>query len=221
VINTMKKPHVVINCAMSADGKIALPDKKQLKISCEEDFKRTHRLRNECDAVLVGIETILSDDPRLTVKEKYVKKPRHPIRVVLDTNCRTPKNALVLNNESKTIVATTKKCKERFGKNVEVLTVKTDEDGLINLEDLLDILYTRGIKKLMVEGGGTVIWGFLNKKLADDMYVYIGPMIVGGRETPTLADGCGIKNLQDLINLEIVSVEMMKPGILVHYKIKK
>ncbi len=82
----MKRPYVVINCAMSADGKIASPSGKQMRISCDEDIKRMYELRNGCDAVLVGINTVLSDDPKLTVKEKYVKNPKQPIRIVLDTN---------------------------------------------------------------------------------------------------------------------------------------
>ena len=96
----MKRPHVTINCAMSADGKIALPNRKQLRISCDEDIKRMYNLRNEVDAVLVGIETILSDDPKLTVKEKYVKNLKQPLRVVLDSTCKTPKDALVLNDSA-------------------------------------------------------------------------------------------------------------------------
>jgi len=74
---------------MSADGKIALPTKKQIRISSEEDIKRMYQLRNESDAVLVGIGTILTDNPKLTVKETYVHHPRQPLRVILDSKCRT------------------------------------------------------------------------------------------------------------------------------------
>src|SRR5512136_1773557 len=100
----MKRPYVIINCAMSADGKIASPMRKQMQISCDEDIKRMYRLRNECDTVLVGVGTILTDNPKLTVKEKYVKHPRQPLRVVLDSKGRTPPHALVLNNVSKTLI---------------------------------------------------------------------------------------------------------------------
>ena len=91
---------------MSADGKIALPTRKQIRISSEEDIIRMYNLRNECDAVLVGVGTILSDDPKLTVKEKYVKSLNLPIRVILDTNCRTPENALAVNEKAKTMIFT-------------------------------------------------------------------------------------------------------------------
>jgi len=86
----MNMPHVIINCAMSLDGKLASQSGRQMKISCEEDIKRMYKLRNNYDAVLVGIGTVLSDDPKLTVKEKYVKNPKQPIRIVLDTYCKTP-----------------------------------------------------------------------------------------------------------------------------------
>ncbi|MEE9440888.1 MAG: dihydrofolate reductase family protein, partial [Candidatus Thermoplasmatota archaeon] len=123
----MKRPYVIINCAMSADGKIALPNRKQLRISCDEDIKRMYNLRNEVDAVLVGIETILSDDPKLTVKEKYVKNPKHPLRVVLDGTCRTPKDALILNDSAKTLIIAGEGNEKQFDfEHVEVVGCKTD-----------------------------------------------------------------------------------------------
>ena len=96
----MNRPRIILNCAMSADGKIALPNKQQLRISSEEDMKRVFELRNSCDAILVGSGAVLSDNPKLTVKEKYVKHPRNPIRVVLDTHMKTPVDALVVNTDS-------------------------------------------------------------------------------------------------------------------------
>lgn len=206
---------------MSADGKIALPTRKQLRISCEEDTERVYKLRNECNAVLVGVGTVLSDDPKLTVKEKYVKKLHQPIRIVLDTHCKTPKNALVVNDTAKTMIITGKKCNKKFGDNVEVIQCETDKNGFINLNKLLELLYERGIKTLMVEGGSTVIWSFLKQKLVDDLYVYVGPMIIGGKDTPTLADGDGIGGVGDLLSLEIIDVTTMGAGILIHYKMKK
>ena len=209
----MKRPYVVINCAMSADGKIASPSGKQIRISCDQDIKRMYELRNNSDAVLVGINTILSDDPKLTVKEKYVKNPKQPIRIVLDTNCKTPVDSLVVNNVSKTIIVTGKKCNKKYGRNVEIIVCEIDDNGLINLEKLLDILSNKGINKLMVEGGGAVIWNFLNKRLVDDFFIYVGPMIIGGKKTPTIGDGKDFKKLLKLINTKNIG-----PGKLLHYK---
>jgi len=217
----MNQPHIIINCAMTADGKIAQPSGKQLRISCEEDMERMYKLRNKYDAVLIGIDTVLSDDPKLTVKDKYVENPRQPIRIVLDTHCKTPTNSLVVNQAAKTLIITDKECNKKYNDNVEIVQCETDKEGYIDLNKLLKILFNRGIKTLMVEGGSTVILNFLKQKLIDDMYVYIGPMIVGGKDTPTLADGNGIKNIGELINLEIVDTYRLGSGILIHYRMIK
>jgi len=212
----MKRPYVVINCAMSEDRKIASPSGKQIRISCEEDIKRMYELRNESDAVLVGINTVLSDDPKLTVKEKYVKNPKQPIRIVLDTNCKTPVNSLVVNDATKTFIVTTKNCNKVYGKNVEFILCGTDNNGLINLKQLLDILLKKNIQKLMVEGGGTVIWNFLEKGLVDDFFIYIGPMTIGGKNTPTIGEGKSFEKFLKLVNTRDIG-----PGKLLHYKMIK
>lgn len=217
----MNRPYVIINCAMSADGKIASPAGKQLRISSEEDIIRMYNLRNNCDAVLVGVETILADDPKLTVKEKYVDNPKNPIRIILDTNCRTKENALAVDNNAKTLIFTDGQCNRNYGQTVEVVQCDSDYDGLIDLEKMLSILADRGIKKLMVEGGSTVIWNFLKKGFVDDLFVYIGPIIIGGKYTPSMADGEGINSEENPISLEIVETKKMEPGLLVHYKLVK
>jgi 2,5-diamino-6-(ribosylamino)-4(3H)-pyrimidinone 5'-phosphate reductase len=214
----MKRPYVIINCAMSADGKIALPSRKQFRISCDEDIERMYQLRNDSDAVLVGIETILSDDPKLTVKEKFVKNPNQPIRIILDSKCRTPVNALAVDDRAKTLIFTIIKCEKNFNENVEIIKCKPDENGYINIKSILEILHNRGIKTLMVEGGGTVIWSFLKIGLVDDFFVYIAPIIVGGKNTPTISDGEGIKSFDELLHLKIISMKKLGPGVLFHYK---
>jgi len=203
---------------MSADGKIASSSGKQLRISCDEDIKRMYELRNECDAVLVGINTVLSDDPKLTVKEKYVKNPNQPIRIILDTKCKTPVNSLVVNDVSTTLIVTAINCKKEFSDNVEIIVCDTDENGLIELEKLLDILYEKGITKLMVEGGGTIIWNFLNKGFVDDFYVYEGSMIIGGKNTPNIGGGSGKKFKKFL---KLIETRNIGSGTLFHYKLIK
>lgn len=197
---------------MSLDGKIASPSGKQIRISCDEDIKRMYQLRNEADAVLVGINTVVSDDPKLTVKNKYVKNPKQPTRIVLDTYCETPEDALVINNVTKTIIVVGKKCKKKYKDNVEIMECKTKK-GIIDLHDLLERLYNKGIRKLMVEGGSTVITNFLKEKLVDDISIYVGSMIIGGKNTPSL-----IKN--DILNikLNLVKTKKIGSGILLHYK---
>jgi len=215
----MKRPRVIVNCAMSADGKIALPTGKQLRISSEEDIARVYRLRNESDAVLVGVGTILSDDPKLTVKETYVKNPRQPLRVVLDSKGRTPPGSLVLNKTANTLLIMAKGHERPFeGSHIEVVGCTADRQGLLEIPCILELLSQRGIRTLLVEGGGTVIWSFLKSGMVDDLYVYIGPCIIGGKNTPTMASGEGIMREDEIITLKIVKTQRTGAGILIHYQ---
>jgi 2,5-diamino-6-(ribosylamino)-4(3H)-pyrimidinone 5'-phosphate reductase len=214
----MSRPYVQVNCAMSADGKIASPTRKQMRISSEEDIARMYRLRNDCDAVLVGIETILSDNPKLTVKESYVPHPRQPLRVVLDRKGRTPIDALVLNDAANTLIFMEKGKEKSYGKpHVEVIGCPVDARGFIDLDCVLTTLHQRGVRRLLVEGGGTIIWSFLHHKVVDDLTVFIGSCIIGGTETPTMAEGEGIQDEQETILLKVVEVQKVGLGVLIHY----
>jgi 2,5-diamino-6-(ribosylamino)-4(3H)-pyrimidinone 5'-phosphate reductase len=206
---------------MSADGKIASSVGRQLRISNEEDIRRVYNLRNDFDAVLVGVNTIQADNPKLTVKEEYVQNPKNPIRVILDTHCITKEDALAVDEQAKTLIITNGECDKNYKSNVEVVQCGVDYEGFIDLKQMLEILYNHGIKKLMVEGGGTVIWNFLKLGLVDDLFVFIGPMIIGGKLTPSMADGGGINQEDELINLEILEFRKIGNGILVHYKLVK
>ncbi len=215
----MRRPRVIVNCAMSADGKIALPPGKQLRISSEEDIARVYTLRSECDAVLVGVGTILSDDPKLTVKETYVKHPRQPLRVVLDSKGRTPPEALVLNKTARTLLIMAKGHERRFeGSHIEVVGCSTDQQGLLSLPEVLDLLSQRGIRTMLVEGGSTVIWSFLKSGLFDDLFVYIGPCVIGGKNTPTMAGGSGVTSGAEVIPLRIMETSRLGDGVLIHYQ---
>ncbi|MBU0497371.1 MAG: 2,5-diamino-6-(ribosylamino)-4(3H)-pyrimidinone 5'-phosphate reductase [Candidatus Thermoplasmatota archaeon] len=217
----MNRPYVIINCAMSADGKIATPWRAQLRLSSEEDMARVYRLRADCDAVLVGIGTVLADDPKLTVKEKHVPHPKQPLRVVLDSHCRTPEHALVLNNNAKTLLVTGNTCHYAFHKNhVETISFNLDDHHQLPLRKILDTLYTRGIRTLLVEGGGMIIWNFLQLQSYDELLIYIAPVIIGGAATPTVADGTGILSLNDLVSLQLTDSIRMGNGILLKYKKK-
>ncbi len=214
----MKRPYVVINCAISSDGKMADHSGRQVRISCEEDIKRMYGLRNQSDAVLVGVNTVLSDDPKLTVKEKYVKNPKQPIRIVLDTYCKTPTVSLVVNDAAKTYIITGKKCDKKFSNNVEIIVCDA-KNGLIDLEKFLETIYKKGIRKLMVEGGGTVIYNFLKNGFVDDFFVYVGSMKIDGGKTPPFIvdDKVDTKNL----NLELIETKNLGLGKVYHYRLIK
>lgn len=208
---------VTINCAMSADGKIALTTRRQTRISNDDDSKRVHKLRNSSDAILVGVETVLSDDPKLTVNPKYVDKARHPVRIVLDSYGRTPKSALVLNGESKTLIVTNESTKKTFP-NADVVRSGKKE---VDLHRLMKILEKRGIEKLLVEGGSRVIWSFLESGLADEVVIFVGSMVIGGDQSPTPAGGAGALDEKHIVALTLKSARALGNGVLLRYEVVK
>ncbi len=210
------RPYVIINCAISLDGKLALKTRRQTKISSEEDLRRVHKLRNSVDAILVGIGTVLADDPSLRVKEEYVEGPiKKPLRVVLDYHCRIPRKAKILQGDQKTIVYVGPgNAKEIEG--AEVVEVSGTE-GRLDLNKVLEDLYARGVRRLLVEGGGEVIWSFVSSRNFDEIYVFIGSVIIGGRNAPTMADGEGAKSENEIVKLELREVRTIPGGVLLHY----
>ncbi|MBN1677393.1 MAG: 2,5-diamino-6-(ribosylamino)-4(3H)-pyrimidinone 5'-phosphate reductase [Candidatus Thermoplasmatota archaeon] len=208
---------VIINCAMSADGKIALRTRKQTKISNEADRKRVHQLRNKCDAILVGIETVLTDDPKLTVNSKYVKKPRQPVRIVLDSKGRTPKDAFVLDGAARTIIVTNESCKRVFANAETIRCGKRKTD----LRKLMELLEGRGIRSVLIEGGSEVIWSFLESRIADEVRIFVGSIVIGGERAPTPAGGEGAANERSVVALRLKSLRALGNGILIRYEVVK
>ncbi|MEF8874294.1 MAG: dihydrofolate reductase family protein [Candidatus Thermoplasmatota archaeon] len=203
------RPKVIVNVAMSADGKIALPDKSEVKISGEDDFKRVHELRNRVDAILVGIGTVLADDPKLTVKEKYVEKPKHPLKVVLDSKARTPKGAQLFE-KGDWLIATTEDVDERGW-------IRCGRGDEVDLELLMEELVDRGVEELLVEGGGEVISSFFEFGAVNEFNVFVGSLVIGGKEAPTPVDGLGAEDMDDLVSLKLKDHEELDDGILLKY----
>jgi len=207
----------IINCAMSADGKIALPSGQQTRISNDEDIERVQLLRSSSDAILVGIGTVLADDPKLTVKERYASSGDRPVRIVLDSGCRIPEGAEALKGDARTIVVTSEAC-EKNVPGAEMLRLGND---LVDLHRLIDVLDDMGIGTLLVEGGATVIWSFLREGLADELSVFVGSLIIGGRGSPTMADGDGFVSLSDARRLRLIGLERLGDGALLRYEVIK
>jgi len=209
-------PFVTVNCAMSADGKIALPSRRQARISSEEDIARVHRLRNCSDAILVGIGTVLADDPGLLVKEKYVRMPRRPLRIVLDSHGRTPANANVVSPGTPTLIALADEPPARpWPPHVE--TVVLGDRGRVSIPNLLDELDARKIRRLLVEGGSGVIWSFLKEGAVDRMSIYVGSLVIGGHG-PTPAGGEGVARLEDAFRLRLARMRRLGDGVLLVYE---
>ena len=207
------KPYIILNCAASADGKIALPNRKKLNLSNDEDFSRVHSLRSECDAIIVGIDTIIQDDPSLTINQKY-SDGENPLRVILDTNYRTPETSQILDNKSKTLIAIGEKTLDKKLDNVDIIRCGNEE---INLEKLMENLVEKGAEKVMVEGGETVLWSFLEKELFDELNIFVSSVIIGGEKTPTVAGGKGYLNEESTLKLTLKKIDRIGDGILLKY----
>ncbi len=210
------RPRVIVNCAMSADGKIASRLRKQVRLSDEADMARVHGLRNDCDAILVGIGTVISDDPSLLVKEKYVENAKQPVRVILDPECRIPLHSKVLGLDSKTIIV----AKKGYAREVPGAEVMECGSDIINLNNLLAILWERGIRKLLVEGGGTTIWGFVKAGLVDEFKVFISSKIIGGIQAPSPVNGEGFAEEGEFTQLQLKSTKLSESGVLLEFEVE-
>jgi 2,5-diamino-6-(ribosylamino)-4(3H)-pyrimidinone 5'-phosphate reductase len=201
---------------MSVDGKIALAEGRGIRLSNEEDMRRVHQLRANVDAILVGVGTVLKDDPKLTVKPEYARG-RNPLRVVLDSDGRTPEGAHVLDGNAPTLIVTSDAC-ERMFPPAEVLRLGKDE---VDLRRLLDHFAKRGIRTVLVEGGSTVIWSFLRHDHADELKVFVSSQVLGGRSAPTLAGGEGVTSLNDSIRLRLERTRRLGDGVLLEYSVMR
>jgi len=170
---------------MSADGKIAGVDRKQVRISSDEDKNRVKELRRKYDAILVGVGTVLADDPHLTVS--CLDYDTNPIRIVIDPHGRTPDEALVLDDRAPTVMIVSSKCNKEW--DCEETIRFESELRLSNiLEELAEDI---GIESILVEGGGETIASFFREGLVDRYTVFVGGLIIGGRTAPTPVDGDG------------------------------
>jgi 2,5-diamino-6-(ribosylamino)-4(3H)-pyrimidinone 5'-phosphate reductase len=215
---------------MSADGKISTKERRQVRISGLKDFARVDRLKAGCDAIMVGIGTVLADDPSLTVKTEECRQYRqkqgwddNPVRVVVDSSGRTPSDSSFLNKgPGKRVVAVSKKADPG---SVSILrnkaTVIILGENEVDLVLLLDNLGALGILRIMVEGGGSLIGALIRAGLVDEIYSFIGNIIIGGRDAPTFADGEGFMNESSFARLRLQDAYRIEEGILLHWIVLK
>ena len=213
---------VLINAAMTIDGKIAT-NLGDSKISSRQDLRRLHRLRSSVDAVIIGISTVIADNPKLTVR--LVK--RHgttPVRIIVDSIGRIPLDSKILKSASKinTIVAVTKRASDErvdkiksAGAIVIVAGTKT-----VDLKELFFILKKMGFNKILVEGGGELNWSILQLGIVNELMVTVAPRIVGGRTATTLVEGDGYDRISDGIKMELIKMSRQNNGeVVLYYKL--
>jgi 2,5-diamino-6-(ribosylamino)-4(3H)-pyrimidinone 5'-phosphate reductase len=219
----LKRPYVIINCAMSADGKISTFERKQVRISGRADLARVDALRAKSDAIMVGVGTVLADDPSLRVKSEQLRevraslgKPDNPLRVVADSLARTPLDAKVLG-EGCIIGVSTAAQKERVSELSCRCEVVLCGEETVNLRELLSILHGKGVRTLVVEGGGRLNWSMVREGLVDEICIYIGSLILGGKGAPTPMDGAGFAS--DFPRLKLISIEKLDDGALLWWRL--
>jgi diaminohydroxyphosphoribosylaminopyrimidine deaminase/5-amino-6-(5-phosphoribosylamino)uracil reductase len=190
-------PYVTVKFAQTLDGRIAAAGGSSRWIASPPSLKLAHKLRAAHDAILVGVSTVLKDNPELTTR---LVKGRNPLRVILDSTLRIPLDAKVLKNQdkAKTLVASTPRAaKQKLAAlkkmGIEVLTIPPDKDGRVDLKNMLKTLGERDITSLLVEGGGAVITSFLRLNLVDKLVAIIAPKILGKG-----TDAVGDLNITDL-----------------------
>ena len=227
----MKKPYIILNAAMTLDGKIATKT-GNTEISGQEDLIRVHNIRKNVDAIMVGIGTILSDNPRLTSYRVSSNKEDNPIRIVADNKARTPLNYKVLNDEAKTIIAVSNLCNEKnkncdmdavnrakeISKKVEVFYSSKD---YIDLKELMNYLYNKGIKSLLLEGGSELNFSMIKENLIDEIKVCIAPMIVGGKDAKNIFGGEGFDLMKDSVKLRLEKYYSLGKDFIMEYKVLK
>ncbi len=221
---------MIVNVAVSADGKLSTRERRQVRISGSADFDRVDELKAGSDAIMVGIGTVLADNPSLTIKSderiagrRREGKPDHPVRIVIDSMARTPPDAKILHKgPGKRIIAVSGKAPaDRIDQLSQYASVIRTGEEQVDLPGLFVILKSRGIHRLMVEGGGTLIAGLFAAGLVDELSMFVGNMIIGGSDAPTLADGTGWFFEEDFPRLSLIGITPLDEGIHIRWNVAR
>jgi diaminohydroxyphosphoribosylaminopyrimidine deaminase/5-amino-6-(5-phosphoribosylamino)uracil reductase len=207
---SQQRPWVVLKWAQSLDGKIATRSGDAKWISDERMRAHAHRVRGRMDAILIGLNTLLNDDPLLTCR---AGRPRRTAtRVVLDTRLRTPPNAQLVRtaNQTPTWIFCGRKASRATQASFEhvgcvVYRVPTTREGL-SLHAILDILGEAGMTNVLVEGGGRLLGRFADHQIADEIHVYLAPLLIGGQNAVGALEGLGPRSIEDAKRLHESSV---------------
>ena len=211
------RPYVILSGAISVDGKIATKTGDS-KLSSKQDSIRLHKLRSKVDAILVGKNTVLVDNPLLTVRHTIGK---NPTRIILDSKGILSNKSKILqtSDKVKTIIVVSKQISklnlEKLNKfPVEIIIAGKNS---INIKLLLKKLLEKKIKTILVEGGGTINWEFVKHNIFDELIITMSPFIIGGDDAVSLVEGEGFRKISKSPNLRLKSTKRLKNHFVLHY----
>lgn len=218
----MRRPYVRVYATTSVDGKIASRTGDS-RLSCPYDKLRLHSMRAVVDGVMVGANTVIRDDPQLTVR---LVEGRNPVRVVVDGSLKIPLNARVLDvSVAPTIIVTSstaeqEKIERLRNLGVDVIVIES-ESPLVDMSKALEALHDKGLRDLLVEGGGTLLWHLISKRLVDELRITISPYVIGGKDSVSLVGGEGFGELSEWLRLKLINHKICKCGDEIHlvYKV--
>lgn len=207
-----KTPFVTLKAGITLDGKIATHSFDSKWITSEEARKDVHHIRNENMGILVGVNTVIKDDPELTAR---IPNGRNPIRIVLDSTLRIPLESKVVTDKLAETWIFTSEEYDREKRNVlEGLGISifpTSGSKHVNPSEVLQILGEKLVSSVLIEGGGTVNWAFLENKLIDKVVLYVAPKIIGGSSAPSFLAGEGMDKMKDAVQLADLSLQPIGP----------
>ena len=210
-------PHVILSAAISIDGKISTR-MGDSKLSSKEDSVRLHKLRSKVDAILIGKNTLLQDNPLLTVR---YTKGKNPTRIILDSKGTIPINSKIIktSNEIPTIIVVSKKISKTNLSKLQKLPIEIIVAGenSINLKLLLKKLSSKKIKTVLVEGGGTVHWEFIKNNLFDELIITLSPFLIGGENAISFVEGRGFEKISNSPTLKLKSIKRLKNHLVLNY----
>lgn len=211
------RPYVILSAAVSIDGKISSKSGDS-KLSSKKDLIRLHKLRSKVDAIVIGKNTVIMDDPSLTVR--YVKG-KSPIRIILDSNGTISSKSKIIQTSKKipTIIAVSKNIPRNNLHKLKKFPVTLIQTGksLVSVKSLLKQLVKKNITTLLVEGGGTLNWEFIKDGLFDEIIITITPYVVGGDNSVSFVEGKGFQKITDSPKLQLKSVTRLKTDLVLHY----
>ena len=209
--------HVILSAAISIDGKISTRANDS-KLSSKEDKIRLHKLRSKVDAILIGKNTLVQDDPLLTVR---YTRGKNPIRIILDSKGTISINSKIIktSNEIPTIIAVSKKISKINLLKLKKLPIEIIIAGenSVNLKLLMKKLSSKKIKTILVEGGGTVNWEFIKNNIFDELIVTISPYLIGGNDSTSFVEGKGFAKITNSPKLKLKSIKRLKNYLVLNY----